>query len=55
MAMIANTAGMIITLLFGTIQLKFSVDLGWNEALAAGVYRFVVVGLIKAFLASWWG
>ncbi|UOQ95379.1 biotin transporter BioY [Halobacillus shinanisalinarum] len=55
MAMIANTAGMIITLMFGTIQLKFIVDLGWKEALASGVYPFVFVGLIKAFLASWIG
>lgn len=55
MAMIANTVGMVITLLFGTIQLKYVVELTWNEALAAGVYPFIIVGLIKAFLASWIG
>ncbi|WP_249872110.1 biotin transporter BioY [Oceanobacillus saliphilus] len=55
MAMIANTVGMIVTLFFGTIQLKFVLDLGWNTALAAGVYPFIVVGLIKAYLASWIG
>ncbi|MBM7587741.1 biotin transport system substrate-specific component [Bacillus pakistanensis] len=55
MAMIANTAGMIITLLFGTIQLKFVLDLTWGQALAGGVYPFIAVGLIKAFLASWIG
>lgn len=55
MAMIANTVGMIITLILGTIQLKFVADLGWSQAMAAGVYPFIVVGLIKAFLASWIG
>ncbi|MCC5801578.1 biotin transporter BioY [Rossellomorea vietnamensis] len=55
MAMIANTVGMIITLFLGTIQLKFVADLGWSQAMAAGVYPFIVVGLIKAFLASWIG
>ncbi|KSU80326.1 biotin transport system substrate-specific component [Fictibacillus enclensis] len=54
-AMMANTAGMVITLLFGVIQLKFVVDLSWTKALAAGAYPFIVVGLIKAFLASWIG
>ncbi|WP_201716568.1 biotin transporter BioY [Rossellomorea arthrocnemi] len=55
MAMIANTVGMVITLILGTIQLKFVADLGWSQAMAAGVYPFIVVGLIKAFLASWIG
>ncbi|MEI2665957.1 biotin transporter BioY [Rossellomorea sp. LJF3] len=55
MAMIANTVGMIITLILGTIQLKFVADLSWSQAMAAGVYPFIVVGLIKAFLASWIG
>ncbi|MFC4560204.1 biotin transporter BioY [Virgibacillus kekensis] len=55
MAMIANTVGMIITLIFGSIQLKIVLDMTWNQALAAGVYPFIVVGLIKAFLASWIG
>ncbi|PFA64018.1 BioY family transporter [Bacillus sp. AFS015802] len=55
MAMIANTVGMIITLILGTIQLKYVADLGWSQAMAAGVYPFIVVGLIKAFLASWIG
>ncbi|GAA0435042.1 biotin transporter BioY [Lentibacillus halophilus] len=55
MALVANTVGMLITLLFGTIQLKFVMDLEWGAALASGVYPFVIVGLIKAFLASWIG
>ncbi|WP_243290938.1 biotin transporter BioY [Bacillus sp. FJAT-47783] len=55
MAMVANTVGMIITLIFGMVQLKFVLDLSWGQALAIGVYPFIVVGLIKAFLASWIG
>ncbi|WP_156288622.1 biotin transporter BioY [Oceanobacillus salinisoli] len=55
MALVANIVGMVVTLIFGTIQLKFVLDLGWNAAIAAGVYPFIVVGLIKAFLASWIG
>ncbi|WP_117170287.1 biotin transporter BioY [Paraliobacillus sediminis] len=55
MALVANTVGMIITLIFGAIQLKFILDLTWNQALVAGIYPFIVVGLIKAYLASWLG
>lgn len=55
MAMVANTVGMIITLVFGAVQLKIVLDMTWNQALAAGVYPFIVVGLIKAYLASWLG
>ncbi|MEI3598055.1 MULTISPECIES: biotin transporter BioY [unclassified Oceanobacillus] len=52
MALVANIAGMFVTLLFGTLQLKIVLDLGWNAALIAGVYPFLVVGFIKAYLAS---
>ncbi|MFD2630442.1 biotin transporter BioY [Oceanobacillus kapialis] len=55
MAVIANIMGMFVTLIFGTIQLKLVLDLGWSASLAAGVYPFLVVGFIKAFLASWIG
>ncbi|WP_091662491.1 biotin transporter BioY [Alteribacillus iranensis] len=55
MAFIANIIGMIITLTIGTIQLKYVADLTWSAALAGGVYPFIIVGLIKAFLASWIG
>ncbi|WP_407933998.1 biotin transporter BioY [Aquibacillus rhizosphaerae] len=55
MAMIANTIGMIITLAFGATQLKFVLDMTWGQALVTGVYPFIVVGLIKAYLASWLG
>jgi len=55
MAVIANIMGMFVTLVFGTIQLKLVLDLGWSASLAAGVYPFLAVGFIKAFLASWIG
>ncbi|MRH43421.1 biotin transporter BioY [Aquibacillus halophilus] len=55
MAMIANTIGMFITLIFGATQLKIVLDMTWGQALVTGVYPFIVVGLIKAFLASWLG
>ncbi|MBO8165119.1 MAG: biotin transporter BioY [Brevibacillus sp.] len=55
MAMIANTVGMVITLAMGAVQLKYVMDMSWANALAVGVYPFIVVGLIKAFLASWIG
>lgn len=52
MALVANIVGMFVTLFFGTLQLKFILDLSWTAALAAGVYPFLVVGFIKAYLAS---
>ncbi|KML35168.1 biotin transporter BioY [Rossellomorea sp. H39__3] len=55
MAMMANLVGMVVTLILGTIQLKFVADLGWSQAMAAGVYPFLVGGVIKAALASWLG
>lgn len=55
MAMVANIVGMIITLIFGTIQLKILLDLTWNQAIISGIYPFIVVGLIKGYLASWIG
>ena len=54
-AMIANTIGMIITLIFGTTWLKIAAELSWAAAIASGLTPFVVVGLIKAALASWIG
>ncbi|WP_240376082.1 biotin transporter BioY [Bacillus piscicola] len=55
MALIANIVGMLITLACGTVQIKFVLGLDWPAAFAAGIYPFIVVGLIKAFLASWIG
>lgn len=54
-AMIANTIGMFITLSFGTAWLKIAADLSWTGAFASGFAPFIIVGLIKAALASWIG
>lgn len=54
-AMIANTIGMFITLIFGTVWLKIAADLSWTAALLGGFTPFIVVGFIKAALASWIG
>jgi biotin transport system substrate-specific component len=54
-AMIANTIGMFITLLFGTTWLKISADLTWVGAFSGGFTPFIIVGLLKAALASWIG
>lgn len=54
-AMIANTIGMIITLIFGTAWLKIAAELSWTVAIAGGLTPFIIVGLIKAALASWIG
>lgn len=54
-AMIANTIGMFITLLFGTAWLKIAANLSWPAAFASAFAPFIVVGLLKAALASWIG
>jgi biotin transport system substrate-specific component len=54
-AMIANTIGMLVTLAFGTAWLKIAADLTWTGAIAGGATPFIIVGLIKAALASWIG
>lgn len=54
-AVIANILGMFITLIFGTVWLKFIADLSWFAAFMGGFAPFIVVGLIKAFLAGWIG
>lgn len=51
-AVIANIVGMIITLTFGAIWLKFVADLSWTAALTGGVTPFILVGIIKAVLAA---
>lgn len=51
-AIIANVIGMFIALFFGTAWLKFFADLSWTAAFASGFAPFVIVGLIKAFLAA---
>lgn len=54
-ALLANTIGMLLTLVFGTAWLKVAAELSWTAALAGGFTPFLVVGLMKAFLASWIG
>lgn len=54
-AFIANLIGMIITLTFGTTWLKISANLSWTTAFFSGFAPFVIVGILKAFLAGWVG
>ena len=54
-AFIANLIGMIITLTFGTAWLKISANLSWTTAFFSGFAPFVIVGILKAFLAGWVG
>lgn len=54
-AVIANTIGMLVTLTFGTAWLKIAANLSWSAAFAGGFTPFILVGLIKACLASWIG
>ncbi|MBP1971106.1 biotin transport system substrate-specific component [Virgibacillus natechei] len=54
-AVIANVIGMLIALLFGTVWLKFIASLTWPAAFASGFAPFIIVGLLKAFLAAWIG
>lgn len=51
-AVIANIIGMIVTLIFGSIQLKFVLDVPWDKAFAFGATPFLMVGVIKAVLAA---
>lgn len=51
-AMIANTVGMFVTLIFGTVWLKYSSFFSWQTAFLVGFLPFIVVGLLKAYLAS---
>jgi biotin transport system substrate-specific component len=51
-AIIANLVGMVITLVVGTVQLKYVMDIPWEQAIAFGVTPFLVGGVIKAVLAS---
>ncbi|MCO7175771.1 biotin transporter BioY [Sporolactobacillus kofuensis] len=55
MAILANIVGMLVTLAIGTMQLKLVLDLSWSKALAIGVYPFLIVGILKALIASFVG
>lgn len=54
-AFIANVIGMFVTLIIGTVWLKFVASLSWTAAFMGGFAPFIVGGLIKAFLAAWIG
>jgi biotin transport system substrate-specific component len=54
-AMIGNIIGMLITLAFGTAWLKLALDMSWTAAFTSGFAPFIIVGVIKAALASWIG
>lgn len=52
---IANIIGTIITLSFGTVWLKLISELSWETAFWSGTAPFIIVGIIKAVLAAWFG
>lgn len=54
-ALLANLTGMIITLLIGTFWLKLAASLTWPAAFIGGFTPFLLVGVIKAVVASWLG
>lgn len=51
----ANIIGTIINLVIGTIWLKYAAALTWTAAFASGCLPFIIVGILKAFLAGWIG
>ena len=54
-AFMANMIGMCITLIFGAVWLKLITELSWHEAFVTGIFPFLPVGIMKAFLAAWFG
>src|SRR5688500_10070499 len=54
-ALIADIIGMFITLIFGTIWLKFICELPWSVAIAGGFTPFLIGGFIKAFIVAYAG
>lgn len=54
-AVIANIIGMLVTLSFGTVWLKFIADMSWTQAFISGFVPFLAVGIVKAILAGWLG
>lgn len=51
----ANIVGAFITLIFGSLWLKFSGSLPWNAAFSAGMIPFILPGVIKALAAGYLG
>lgn len=54
-ALIANILGMLVTLAFGAVWLKYLAELSWTAALLSGIVPFLIVGVIKSILAAWVG
>lgn len=54
-AFVANLIGMVLTLTIGTLWLSIAADLSLKAALVSGFTPFIIVGIIKAFLAAWLG
>jgi len=54
-ALVANILGMLVTLAFGAVWLKYLAELSWTASLLSGVIPFLIVGVIKAILAAWVG
>lgn len=48
MAFVANTAGALVTLLFGTVWLQLSAGMIFTAAMASGFVPFIIPGIIKA-------
>jgi len=51
----ANIVGTIINLVIGTVWLKYVAALTCSAAFASGFAPFIIVGILKAFLAGWIG
>ncbi|WP_455662145.1 biotin transporter BioY [Pradoshia sp.] len=54
-AVIANLLGMVITLVFGVLWLKFFASISWNAAFVTGFMPFLPVGILKAAIAAYLG
>ena len=54
-ALVANILGMLVTLAFGAVWLKYLAELSWTAALLSGIIPFLIVGVIKSILAAWVG
>lgn len=54
-SIISNLIGMVVTLVFGMIWLKYWGHLTWSAAFIGGVVPFLFVGIVKAVLAGFIG
>ncbi|MDQ1513098.1 MAG: biotin transport system substrate-specific component [Microbacteriaceae bacterium] len=50
--MVAFLAGSVVVFLVGLPWLKFTLGLTWGQTLAAGLYPFIIGGVIKAAIAA---